>query len=180
MTECCGHHFCNACVKSILQCSSECPLCKAQPVYGIVDKRFKRELDDAKVYCSLKSQGCEWTGPLSDLTTHLSYGQLDGPCQYVAVTCSYKNCNYTSTRHKMKKHTKSVCKHRPFTCPHCKYKGVYADVVSTHYQSCLEFPVVCPNKCTANKIKRSQLNEHFKGCNVVVSCPFSGVGCGVV
>jgi len=176
LTECCGHHFCNACVKSILQSSSECPVCKAQPVYGIVDKRFKRELNDAKIYCSLRSQGCEWTGPLSDLTTHLSYGQLNGPCQYVTVTCSHKNCNYTTTRHKMKKHFKSVCKYRPFTCPHCKHKGVYADV----YHNCPECAVVCPYNCAQHKIKRSQLNEHFKVCsNVVVSCPFSGVGCGV-
>jgi len=180
LTECCGHHFCNVCIRSVLQHSSECPACKAQPVYGIVDKRFKRELDDARVYCSMRSQGCEWTGPLSELTAHLSYGQLNGPCQFVTVSCSRKNCSHTSTRHKMKKHIKSACKHRPFTCPYCKYSGVYVEVTSSHYQSCPQFPVMCPNNCAPHKIKRSELKGHFKVCpNVGVRCPFSGVGCGV-
>ena len=116
LTECCGHHFCNKCINSVQQQKNECPLCKECPIKGIIDKRFKRELNEVHVYCPLRPQGCEWTGELGNLNTHLSVGQQYGQCKHVVVNCPNNNCNMKLPRHKIKCHARKECDYRPFTC----------------------------------------------------------------
>ena len=180
LTECCGNHFCDKCISSVKQRRNECPLCKARPVYGIVDKHFKRELNEAKVYCSLRSQGCDWTGGLENLNNHLSLGQKYGQCKHVEVICPNKKCGHKLPRHKMKRHMNNVCRYRPFTCQWCGHNGVYGEVVTFHYQNCSLYPVTCPNECSTGTMKRNQLKGHHNVCpNAIVFCPFHGVGCRV-
>ena len=181
LTECCGHHFCNKCISSVLkQRRNECPLCKAHPVCGIVDKRFKRELNEVKVYCLLRSQGCEWTGRFGNLNNHLSLSQQNGQCKHVVVICPNKKCDTTLPRHEMKTHTDNMCKYRPFICQWCGHNGVYMEIVTFHYQRCPLYPVTCPNECSTDAMKRSELENHLNSCpNAIVPCPFSGLGCHV-
>jgi len=55
---------------------------------------------------------------------------------------------------------------------------VFLFVEQQHYPKCPNYPVVCPNKCTKNTIKRIQLQKHFGDCpNAMVTCPFSEIGC---
>ena len=71
--------------------------------------------------------------------------------------------------------------YRQFTCLHCGHVGRYTDVISSHYQTCLEYPIVCPNNCTKTKLRRNQLQKHLDVCpNVLVACPFSQVGCKTI
>lgn len=178
LTECCGHHFCNECINTMPQ--SACPLCRTYPFKGIIDKRFQRELNDVQVYCRLRPQGCEWAGRLGHLNTHLNAGELSGQCRYVSVTCPNNNCYVALPRLDIKRHANSECQYRPFTCPHCGFKGVFIVVEQHHYPKCQNYPVTCPNNCAKNKIKRNQLQKHFGVCpNAIVSCPFSEVGCKV-
>ena len=179
LTECCGHHFCKRCINAVREQQNTCPLCKKYPIKGIVDKRFQREINEAQVYCQLLSQGCQWTGRLAHLNTHLNKGELSGQCKYVAVNCP-NNCYKAFPRRDIKRHVNNECEYRPFACPHCSHKGVFKFVELHHYPKCENYPVTCPNNCTKNKIKRCQLQKHYGVCpNTIVSCPFSEAGCKV-
>ena len=179
LTECCGHHFCTTCINSVQRQHNVCPLCKTSPIKGIIDKRFKRELNEAQIYCPLQPQGCEWTGKLGHLDVHLNEGEQSGQCKYVAVNCP-NNCRMAFPRREIKRHANNECKYRPFTCPYCGHNDVFTFVEQHHYPKCPNYPVPCPNNCTKNKIKRNQLQKHLGVCpNAMVSCPFSDVGCKV-
>ena len=177
LTDCCGHRFCMKCITSAIRRKDECPLCKAQPAQGVKYVDITQELNEARVYCSQKSQGCGWVGQSGDLSVHLSLRQQNGQCHHVMLNCPNKDCDVMLSRIQMKDHV-NKCKYRPFTCLHCGHKGTHVDVTSSHYQECLKYPITCPNNCTKNKIKRSQLQNHLDVCpNVMVACPFSQVGC---
>ena len=177
LTECCGHHFCTKCIDSVRQQKNECPLCKDYPIKGIIDKRFKREINEAQVYCPLRSQGCEWIGKYGNLNTHLNIGKQSGQCKYVPVDCP-NNCYLVFARRDIKRHANNECQYRSFTCPYCSHQDIFMFVEQHHYPKCPNYPVNCPNNCTKDKIKRGQLQKHLSVCpNVTVSCPFSKVGC---
>ena len=179
LTECCRHHFCSKCINSAKQRKDECPLCKASPVKGGIDKQFSKELYETRVYCSLKDNGCEWQGQLGNLKSHLSLDYYHGQCKYVTVKCPNK-CRMTMLRKDTKKHVNNECSQRCFTCPYCDHKGVYADIVTNHYPECLNYPITCPNNCVKNEMKRSELPNHLNTCpNAVVLCPYNDVGCKV-
>ena len=180
LTGCCGHHFCNEYIGSVRQQKNECPICKSWPITGIINKRFKREINEAQVYCPLRPQGCEWTGEYGNLRTHLSVGQQYGQCKHVVVNCPNNNCNMKFPRHDIKRHANKECDYRPFMCPHCSYKDIFLFIEQHHLPECPSYPVACPNNCTRDKIKRSQMHKHFGVCpNAMVSCSFSEVGCKV-
>ena len=179
LTECCRHHFCNKCINSAKQRKDECPLCKASPVKGGIDKPFSKELYDTQVSCSFKDSGCEWRGRLCNLKNHLSLGQQHGQCKHVIVKCPNK-CKMMMLRKDTKRHTNNECNRRSFICPYCNHKGVYADVVTNHYPKCPHYPITCPNNCEKNEMKRNELPNHLQTCpNTIVSCPYNDVGCKV-
>ena len=178
LTECCGHHFCDSCISTVQRQQNECPMCKTCPIKGIIDKHFKREINEAQVYCLLQSQGCDWIGELGNLNTHLSVGQQFGQCKYVVVNCPNNHCGMTFLRYQIKTHANKECDYRPFTCPHCNHKDVFLFVQQQHFPECPNYPLTCPNKCTKNPIKRRQLQKHLDLCpNAMIPCPFSEVGC---
>ena len=180
LTECCGHHFCNECVTTVQRQKNECPLCKTCPIRGIIDKRFKREINEALVYCSLRPQGCEWMGELDNLKVHLSLGQQCGQCKYVILSCPNDKCDKRLPRHQMKIHASKECDYRSYTCPHCGLKDAFLFIGQNHFPECPNYPVACPYNCMKTKIKRSQLQKHSKVCpNEIIPCCFSEVGCKV-
>ena len=178
LTECCGHHFCERCINIIQQQRNECPLCKEYPVRGIINKCLKRNINEAKVYCMLRPQGCDWTGELGNLNSHLSVGQQHGQCKYVIIPCPNDTCDMKCPRHEMKTHANKECEYRSFTCPYCSHKDIFLFIQHHHFPKCPDYPLTCPNKCTKNSIKRSNLQKHLCVCpNAMVPCPFSEVGC---
>lgn len=48
-----------------------------------------------------------------------------------------------------------------------------------HHEKCEEVPLVCPNQCDSDPLKRCELENHIKNfCpNTMVNCLFKGVGC---
>ena len=155
-------------------------MCRRYPFKGIIDRHFQRQINDAQVYCRLRPQGCEWTGRLGNLDTHLNTGELTGQCKYVSVICPNNNCYVVLPRRDIKRHANNECQYRSFACPYCGHKGVLMVIEQHHYPKCQNYPVSCPNNCTKNKIKRNQLQKHFSVCpNAIVYCPFNEVGCKV-
>ena len=176
LTACCGNHFCEACIEATKTSTyNYCPLCKAKPINGIVDKKFQRRINELEVYCLQKEHGCSWVGTRDKLTRHLAADNTKG-CKYSLIPCSL-SCGNQLFRHKLNKHVSDECHLRPYICTFCSYSSTYADV-SKHFSICLAYPVLCPNACTKVKMKRGDLDKHLLTCsNELVLCSFSEMGC---
>mmetsp|Transcript_7384 Transcript_7384/g.12259 ORF Transcript_7384/g.12259 Transcript_7384/m.12259 type:complete len:394 (+) Transcript_7384:52-1233(+) len=77
----CGHFFCKGCIKNWFDRREvhTCPVCRAEVDEEVdIDRLARREdsfraiLEEEERYCSNKDRKCFWTGPVSQLATHLS------------------------------------------------------------------------------------------------------------
>ena len=109
---CCGKCFCYECLDRVRDSDDPaCPCCKDVDFYDFADKRLQQTLYGFKVYCTHKSEGCEWTGELRDLDAHLN---LDPPsagkslegCLFTLIDCplAYAGCEVRLTRQGIKEH----------------------------------------------------------------------------
>ena len=87
LTSCCGKHFCKACVERTKLNKDQCPLCQTKPIAGIIDKHCQRRINEVKVHCIRKKEGCTWIGPLSALDKHCN--ETTGDCEYVVISCPF-------------------------------------------------------------------------------------------
>ena len=69
-TECCGHHLSGNVVARLKRESKPCPLCNDPDFMVISDKYFRRKVEELKVRCPNKRDGCEWEGDLGNLDHH--------------------------------------------------------------------------------------------------------------
>ena len=178
---CCGYSFCETCVKRVQAGSKCCPTCNAIDYAVFPDKRLKRSLNDFRVYCSNKEEGCEWAGELGELDRHLN---LQPPsekrfvgCLFSEVDCSF--CSHPFQRRYVQTHQSEDCPSRPYTCQHCnEYSAVFDDVTIKHWPLCAFFPLSCPNSCEM-VLQRRELENHVeKDCLLTpIDCDFSLVGC---
>ena len=177
LTACCGNHFCDACVKVTKEKSNQCPFCNEKPIIGIIDKKFQRQINELQVYCLHKKRGCSWVGELGKLTEHLEQDKTDGDCKFVQLSCSL-SCGKTIFRCELEEHLTMECPLRPCVCEYCGFSSTYEDVTTKHYSDCPSYPIVCPNSCSEEKLKRSSLDHHLLDCpDEVVSCSFNELGC---
>ena len=177
LTACCGNHFCDACVKFRKEENNQCPFCNEKPIIGIIDKKFQRQINELQVYCLYKKRGCSWVGELGKLIEHLEQDKTDGDCKFVQVSCSL-SCGKAIFRCELEEHLNMECPLRVCVCEYCGFSSTYEDVTTIHYSNCPNYPVVCPNSCSEEKLKRSSLDYHLLDCpNEVVSCSFNEMGC---
>ena len=117
IVDCCGYSFCAACIERVDKDGKPCPHCN-QPGYTIlVNKGFKRTLNEFRVYCSHRLSGCEWEGELGKLDEHLNSDQLperqlEG-CPFAVIECP--NCKEGIQRDKITGHQLERCPQRPYT-----------------------------------------------------------------
>ena len=64
-----------------------CPLCKDHGFQTFLDKSAGRKINVLKIYCKLKSLGCQWVGELGRLEHHLDV--REGNCGFVEVECDF-------------------------------------------------------------------------------------------
>ena len=57
LTECCGQHLCAGCVANVKRRFKECPVCRHEPLNGMIDKHFRRWLNDKLKYVIINSDG---------------------------------------------------------------------------------------------------------------------------
>ena len=177
LTACCGNHFCDACVKFTKEKSNQCPFCNEKPIIGIIDKKFQRQINELQVYCLHKRHGCSWVGELGKLPKHLEQDKSDGDCKFVQLSCSLL-CGKTIFRCELEEHLTMECPLRVCVCEYCGFSSTYEDVATKHYSDCPSYPVVCPNSCSKEKLKRSSLDRHLLDCpDEIVSCSFNEMGC---
>ena len=199
LTECCGQHYCDSCLKKWLGVDRSCPQCRKKVFQSILNKAMIREINEFKVHCNNKTKGCKWVGELGTLKDHL---ESDNGCDYVMVTCSnavynvmqirrstLTNCGEGMERRLLADHQKNQCLYRQYTCQYCGYIDTYDAITGSgmiknegsmimyggnHYKQCIEYPLDCPNECGAENIKRNDMEEHKEICPLeAIVCPFS-------
>ena len=174
ISTCCGESFCQSCIADTQKEGKPCPVC-GEKDYNIVGQvKSQKRINCLQVYCSMKERGCDWSGTLEQLDTHLDPDQDN--CQYVDTKCPL-NCHMTIPKDKVEQHVAQHCAKRPYVCQHCNFKATYEEVVDKHLPECKYVPLQCPNLCGVT-FERDFMDDHMKMCRLEeVGCEFSGVGC---
>ena len=174
ITSCCGETFCHCCITDIQEQDKSCPVCGEKEYTTLQQIKYQKRINCLQVYCSMKERGCDWSGTLEQLDTHLNPDQDN--CQYVDTKCPL-NCHMTIPKNKVEQHVAQHCAKRPYVCQHCNFKATYEEVVDTHLPECKYVPLQCPNLCGVT-FERDFMEDHMKMCRLEeVGCEFSGVGC---
>ena len=168
LTDCCGQDFCQACINHIITDGKPCPFCKTDSFHVMIDRKQKRKVLELKVKCTMKERGCDWSGELGKLDTHVD--TRNGSCQFVDFNCP-NNCGESHQTHHLAIHLSDLCPKRPFTCKYCQFKATYEQVCNDHYPKCVKYPVPCPNNCEIGTVERDNLEQHESECPLqVVEC----------
>ena len=174
ITNCCGESFCHTCIADKQEQGNPCPACGEKNFTTFEHVKSQKRINSLRVYCSMKESGCDWSGTLEQLDTHLDPDQDN--CQYVDTKCPL-NCHMTIPRNKVEQHVAQHCAKRPYVCQHCNFKATYEEVMDTHLPVCKYVPLQCPNRCGVT-FERDFMEDHMKTCRLEeVECEFSGVGC---
>ena len=204
LTECCGQHYCDSCLKKWLERNNSCPQCRKKDFQSMLNREKIREINVFKVRCTHKEKGCKWVGQLGALKDHL---ESDNGCDYVMVKCSntaynvkqmrspLTKCGAAMERRLLADHQKNECLYRQYKCQYCGHVDTYDAIAGrskvrnegskirrgrNHYSECTQYPLKCPNKCGAENIKRKDMEEHKETCPLEsLDCPFQHVGCTV-
>ena len=180
---CCGYGFCRVCIRHIEADKKPCPMCNRKAFSVFPDVRLQHSLYGFRVWCSHKTDGCEWRGELGQLEKHLNespklHEQLIG-CEFVKVACHH--CYELFQRRYITAHQIDECIRRPFSCAYCdNYGADFEDVTLKHWPVCAFYPVPCPSKC-GECPERQNLEHHVsEDCPLtVVNCDFYYAGCEV-
>ena len=181
IVSCCGYSFCHVCIDKIKTNNGSCPCCKEENFKFFPNKGLKKSLYEFKAYCSNRKQGCQWTGNLGQLESHLNCNPqnrrlLEG-CQYVCVKCSH--CSKSLLRSKINNHKQHECLMRPYVCPYCKnFESTYGEVTICHWTECGFYPTPC--KC-GDTLQRQLIDDHIANVcpETIVECDFKSFGCTV-
>ena len=184
---CCGYSFCATCVKRVQEDKKCCPTCNETDFNVFPDKRLKRSLNEYRVYCCLRGEGCDWVGELGELDRHLNLQpppeKLLVGCQFSEVDCTY--CVQPFQRRYVQAHQSDDCPKRPYACQHCNkyavtFKATYEEVTQNHWPVCPFFPLSCPNNCEL-VLQRQEVEHHVsQDCPLtLVLCDFHMVGCQI-
>ena len=126
-------------------------------------------------WCGEEERGCQWTGELGQLGSHLDPNQNQEGCLFVNITCSL--CGEAMKRSSLSQHQESDCPKRSYSCPHCHIQTNYDNIVNSHLDECLCYPCPCPH-CDLIA-ERCELHLHIDSECILapVPCPFQPVGC---
>ena len=178
VTECCGQHFCKACLEKWFERNHEkvCPHCREADFVHILYKPLQRKINELMVHCSNRMLGCTSVLKLKELPSHLSISSTSG-CGYVFVICP-NGCGQETFRYDMTDHVTKECAKRKEACCYCDVRMLY-DLLPGHYEVCEEIVICCPIDC-GEEFRRGDLRAHEEDCpNKPVKCPFADAGCHV-
>ena len=158
LTECCGRNVCHPCIEQAIKTDGPCPLaeCRRPHVRVSFNRKCRNDIDERRVYCSSKNNGCQWTDKLENLERHLA------ECAFVEGECQY--CRTHVQRQHEKEH-KEICKQYPIECNQC---GMTSErqYQPEHIKLCAFETVNCPFSivgCTS-EILNKDLPQHLSNC----------------
>ncbi len=157
LTECCGQHFCKACIeKWFREGEKSCPICRRNNFLHFLDKSKLRDIEELEVECPNKQYGCQENITRGSLKEHLAT-----KCTHGTVECTNK-CDDIMFRKDLQEHLKEHCQKRQINCQYCNENGCYTKMTTTHLPSCTHYPMECPNNCQqADIIMRKDLQQHL-------------------
>ena len=184
----CGTHFCKTCIEPIYKKKGPCPMCKERFESIAANLQMKCTIENKKIYCTYKQDGCTWEGELRNLDSHLMDDSTAAAenCQFYPENCQFypepcKYCKAEIPRRLMFDHQGSKCLRRPHQCKFCNnYSSSYTDVTKNHILKCDFAPVRCPNAgcTTAPSMLRKDLKQHLSKCpETIITCEFESISC---
>ena len=135
-----------------------------------------RKIRALRVRCDNLDNGCQWTGELGELETHLQ------SCDHALIPCT-NECKDTDQivkvpRKNLQDHLTNECPARLYQCPHCKEMGEYQERATSHLETCSKVKVPCPNAQCPVGMPRYKLSTHRLTCDYEpVPCKYAEVGC---
>ncbi len=106
LLSCCGIKYCASCINPITCSNKPCPNCRDPQFSTMLDKNLQRAVNNLKVFCVNKNNGCEWTGEVIYLPKH-----VQDKCLCVGVACKY--CSKEFSKQTVKVHETDECDGRP-------------------------------------------------------------------
>ena len=176
---CCGNIYCTQCIEKWKTRSNSCPTCRSteqsDPLFNVFpDKRAYRDVHNLLVYCP---NTCGKKMELSAVENHLMF---DNGCPDQIVECGNK-CGHKERRVTVKKHMTNECRLRREKCKYCPLVSTQEEVTGAHLEECPNYPLNCPNRCSAGGITRSTVPAHREVCPLQrVECEYKQFGCTVV
>lgn len=157
LVDCCGYRFCKSCIDPLLS-AKKCPLCNEHFRSVIPDKLLQRTLNQKLVYCTHKSEGCQWTGALSESEEH----QLN--CAWKPILCQFCK-KFQAPDVELKKHQKSACPARLILCPNGCGTTLKNTNIKAHVETKCPQSVVCcefANAGCLSMMRRRDLKAHLE------------------
>ena len=171
---CCYKIYCKSCLDTLKKKGQGfiCPTCRCS-LEGkyFKDGRGERGIKSLKIHCTNTDGGCQWTGTIKDIDTHLN------SCTYQLVPCT--NCEVKMRRSKLETHLTDHCPKRMVNCQYCKERGTYQMITSrSHTNKCPDLPIKCTIKGCNEKIPRRSIASHNETCpKAIIPCEYNTVGC---
>lgn len=168
---CCGHIFCDTCIKSKIKEDGCCPTCRKQiksnSLYEV--ELIKEILNKKNVKC--QSNECSWVGTLFELWKH-----IDTDCKFKEYYCSNSGCNYSGLKSDLKAHLLS-CEYRLTICSKCDDSVRLIDMELHTNDVCRKVIINCPKGCN-EQVLRANLLAHYTEClESEASCSLIALGC---
>ena len=156
-TSCCGKHMSLEAVTRLREERKACPMCNSRQWSTVLDKYHRRRVQEVRVYCWQKENGCEWVGELSQVKRH------DATCDKQYWEC--KHCGLVCVYREGEENHWPVCVRFPEPCPNqCEVGRVARCDMEQHRNVCPLEPVTCTMKefgCRA-VVPRRELAKHME------------------
>ena len=184
----------NACSEFIIECTNKCDVIKKR---SELRKHCMNECENREVncqHCKVKMKYKELENHYStciefpskcpnecskDLTRKEVKLHVQNECPNTVLNCTNK-CGIKLKRCEMQNHYKNECRNRKIHCIQCSVIILYKEI-DTHNGTCPEFPLLCPNECLKDLI-RKEIESHIENdCpNTMIECPYKKMGCEAV
>ena len=174
-TNCCKGIFCKGCLKKLEKCQGvfNCPGCQDSLLPGRChpDTQSQQKIGNLRLYCSNRTEGCQWTGMLREVLDHTK------SCQHRMIECS--NCCVIKVKQMdLARHLEQECAERMSICGHCGDVGKHLYITDAHLKECPDVKVNCPNTGCTDLMKRNELPQHHLHCSYqIVQCEYADIGC---
>ena len=161
----CGHSYCASCIGRVERDGKPCPLC-GQPFALVDDNRLERILNGYDVHCPHKEKGCEWTGELGQLESHLNRNplpdkQLKG-CKFQEIQCGLCQLYYCE-RQLISNHVVDECQNRDIECEYhlvgCDFKKPQPEL-EEHMKDCMSLHLFLVSNHMQNNFSLKEKEVH--------------------